>query len=133
MGWEIQQPEFDEDMKLVNPINYLKPPGGFGDQPGDQEKHDKEGNFKVIKIEPKTDSDDYSHRVRTSDEEPENPIENLNNYDLEEITGGRVHATQESTMDEEQKDTPQLGTSSGAATQVDTWNNAISIQNGLVI
>ena len=89
--------------------------------------------FKVIKIEPKTDSDDYLHRVRTSDEEPENPIENLNNYDLEEITGGRVHATQESTMDEEQKDTPQLGTSSGAATQVDTWNNAISIQNGLVI
>ena len=40
---------------------------------------------------------------------------------------------QEPTKNEEQIDTPQPGTSSGAATQIDTWNNGISVQNGLII
>ena len=57
MGRELVQPEFDKDIKLVNPINFMKPSGGFGDQPGDKEKYDEEGKFKVVKIEPGIDDD----------------------------------------------------------------------------
>ena len=39
IGREIQQTEFDEAMKLVNPINYIRLPGSFGNLPGD--KNDK--------------------------------------------------------------------------------------------
>ena len=106
IGREIQQTEFDEAMKLVNPINYIRLPGSFGNLPG---------NFEVIKIEPKTDSDDNSDRVRTSQEE-DDPMKNLNNYVLEETTGGRELHTKEPTKNEEQIITPQPGTSSGAAT-----------------
>ena len=106
IGREIQQTELDEAMKLVNPINYIRLPGSFGNLPG---------NFEVIKIEPKTDSDDNSDRVRTSQEE-DDPMKNLNNYVLEETTGGRELHTKEPTKNEEQIITPQPGTSSGAAT-----------------
>ena len=51
-------------MNLVNPLNYMRLPGTFGNLPGDKLKHDEEGYFELVKIEPETASSDFSDHQR---------------------------------------------------------------------
>lgn len=131
IGQETDESDSDDSIKQVNPLHYIRLPGTFGNLPGDKERHDEEGNFKVIKIEAQNQSDDYSDRLNTSKEE-DDPMENPLNYDLVENSESRDHVTN-NVPNEEQDISPQPGTSSGKPTQVGNWNDAISMQTGLEI